>query len=353
MSSFISPFKAWLAAGVALLAIEATIQLVSPHSPFDRTNFLQFSFVRDETPQRLFVIDKIKAFADSNPTIVQSGDSSGFYGIEPAVVMKSLPAGTNYINMSCCANLGFRGYYNLLDFMLSRSPSTRYAVLYITPYTMPRPEMWDSDGAALWGGNDIKVFGNAVYQDFISDWRILNVPSLGFRRQVTDRVFYVNGVLNKLDRPLLNNTNYLEFLRIFRQTNGWMPETDIPGGVSAAECDVATPTFFSLRTMSQRTYVEEVFDAYAELARRRHVKLVIAFQPVACAFETGKGSVQARDAIARFARANPDVEIPFPLIETWPSEMFSVPAHVRKEYTDKVGVRLGQALADIMKRHGS
>jgi hypothetical protein len=353
MSSFISPFKAWLAAGVILVAIEAAIQLVSPRSPFDRTNFLQFSFARDETPQRLFVYDKIKAFADSNPTIVQSGDSSGFYGIEPAEVTKSLPAGTSYINMSCCANLGFRGYYNLLDFMLARSPQARYAVLYITPYTMPRPETWDSDGAALWGANDIKVFGNAVYQNFISDWRIFNLPSLSFRREVTDRVFYLQGLLGNLDRPRLNNPNYLEFLRTFRQAGGWVPENDIPRGVYRIECDVPTPTFFSIRTMSQRTYLEEIFDAYAELAHRHHVTLVIAFQPVACIFGTGKGSAQARDAIARFQRANPDVEIPFPLIETWPSEMFSVPAHVRKQYTNKTGDRLGQALAEIMARHGS
>ena len=353
MSSFILPFRSWLAAAVILLAIEAAIQLSAPHSPFDRTSFLQFSFARDETPQRLFVLDKIKAFAESNPTIVQAGDSSGFYGIEPAVVMKSLPAGTSYINMSCCANLGFRGYYNLLDFMLSRSPQARYAVLYITPYTMPRPEMWDRDGAALWGANDIKVFGNAVYRDFISDWRILDLPSLGLRRQVTNRVFYLQGLLNRGDRPLLNNPNYLDFLRTFRQTGGWMPENDIPGGVYRVECDVPTPAFFSVRTMSQRTYIEEIFDAYAELARQHHVTLVIAFQPVACIFASGQGSAQARDAIARFQQANPDVEMPFPLIETWPAEMFSVPAHVRRQYTEKIGTRLGQALADIVARHGS
>jgi hypothetical protein len=353
MSLSISPFKAWLAAGVIFLAIEAAIQLLSPQSPFDRTNFLQFSFARDETPQRLFVFEKIKAFADSNPTIVQSGDSSGFYGIEPAVVMKSLPAGTSYVNMSCCQNLGFRGYYNLLDFILSRSPAARYAVLYVTPHTMPRPELWDSDGAALWGANDIKVFGNAVYQNFISDWRVLNLPSLGFRRQVTDRVFYIQGLLNQLDRPLLNNSNYLEFLKMFRQTAGWMPENDIPTPISPSECNVVTPTSFSIRTLSQRTYLEEVFDAYAELARRRHVTLVIAFQPVGCVFGTGTGSAQSREAIARFHHANPDVEIPFPLIETWPTEMFSVPAHVRKQYTDKTSDRLGQALAEIMARHGS
>jgi hypothetical protein len=353
MSSFISPFKAWLVTGIIFLAIEAAIQLLSPQSPFDRTNFLQFSFARDETPQRMFVFEKIKAFADSNPTIVQSGDSSGFYGIEPDVVKRSLPAGTTYINMSCCQNLGFRGYYNLLDFVISRSPAARYAVLYITPHTMPRPELWDSDGAALWGANDIKVFGNAVYQNFISDWRILNLPSLGFRRQVTDRVFYIDGFLNRLDRPLLNNSNYLDFLKMFRQTSGWMPENDIQTPITANECNVTTPTFFSIKTLSQTTYLEEVFNAYAELARRHHVTLVIAFQPVGCNFGTGTGSAQSREAIARFQWANPEVKIPFPLIETWPAEMFSVPAHVKKQYTDRTSDRLGRALAEIMARSGS
>ena len=149
--------------------------------------------------------------------------------IEPAVVTKFLPAGTNYINMSCCANLGFRGYYNLLDFMADRNPSTRYLILHFTPYTMPLPQTWDSDGAALWGIPDVKVFGDAVYDAFLSPWRAMfHIPSLAFRRQVTDNVFYIHGLLNQLDRPLLNNVNYLEFLRVFRDAHGWMRDR-IPG----------------------------------------------------------------------------------------------------------------------------
>jgi hypothetical protein len=93
-------------------------------------------FAHDETPQRAFVYDKIRAFAGWHPTIVQSGDSSGSYGIEPSVVMRHQPPGVTYLNMSCCANLGYNVYYNILDFMLTHNPSVRYAVLYITPYTM-------------------------------------------------------------------------------------------------------------------------------------------------------------------------------------------------------------------------
>ena len=98
MSSYISHFKAWIGSAVIFAAIEAAVYLVASPSIFDRTNFLQFSFVHDETPQRLFVLEKIKAFANSNPTIVQSGDSSGFYGIDPRVVTRHLPTGTSYIN---------------------------------------------------------------------------------------------------------------------------------------------------------------------------------------------------------------------------------------------------------------
>ena len=352
MSSFTSHFKPWFAAALVLVAVEATVYAVGRPSPFDRTNFLQFSFAHDETPQRLFVFDKIKTFANSNPTIVQSGDSSGFYGIEPAVVMKHLPAGNTYLNMSCCANLGFNGYYNILDFMAQYNSSIQYMVLHFTPYTMPRPEMWDSDGAALWGGTNIKVFGDAVYHEFSSPWRIFHLPSLAYRRQVTDRVYYINGLLNRLDRPLLYNVNYQEFLRVFKDNLGWMPESDPRNGVTSEECDIPTPEFFSFRTLSSKTYLDEVLESFTALAARHNARLVVVFQPVACTFGSGKGSAKARAVVERFKRSHPDVEVPFPLIETWPSDMFSVPAHVRHEYTDRIGDRLGKAIAEIMARNG-
>ena len=351
MSSFILHFRSWIAAALLLVLIETAVWCIGRPSEFDRTNFLQFSLAHEETPQRLFIYEKIKAFADSNPTIVQSGDSSGFYGIEPAVVMKHLPNGATYLNMSCCANLGYNGYYNMLDLMAERNPSIRYMVLHITPYTMPRPELWDSDGAALWGTSDIKVFGDAVRQEFLSPWRLFHLPSLAYRRQVTDRVFYLNGLYKHLDRPLLNNANYLEFLRVFRKNLGWMPESDVRGGVYAAECNVPTPEFFDFRTLSQKTYFEEVLEKFAALAKRHDTTLVVVFQPVGCVWGSGNDHAKAREALERFKQSHPEVEIPFPLLEVWPTEMFSVPAHVRREYSDIIGNRLGKAMAEIMSRH--
>src|SRR4051812_37984237 len=127
----LAPFRPWIAALLALLAIEASVYLIGHPNEFDRTNFLQLTFSRDEPPQRAFMYHKVKEFAYSNPTIVQSGDSSGFYGIEPLEIMKYLPQGVSYLNMSCCANLGYRGYYNVLQFMAERNKSVRYFVLHI------------------------------------------------------------------------------------------------------------------------------------------------------------------------------------------------------------------------------
>jgi hypothetical protein len=64
-------------------------------------------------------------------------------------------------------------------------------------------------------------------------------------------------------------------------------------------------------------------------------------------------SAKARTIIDQFKSEHPEVEIPFPLIETWPVDIFSVPAHVRHEYTDLVGDRLGIAMAEIIRRHGT
>jgi len=374
MGSPISHFKAWIAAVLIVVFAEGALYAFFQPNPIDRTNFLQFAFARSEPAQRLITFHKIRSFQHANPTIAQSGDSSGFYGIDPSVVMKHLPSGVTYLNMSCCANLGFQGYYNLFEFMAQRNPSLRYMILYITTYTMPRAELWDADGANLWGDPGLEVFGKAIHREFMGPWRIFHPPSLAFRRQVTNSVYFLEPLVRQVGsfsevkrgpdvasdqahgdsvdilRSATNDPWYLDFLRMYRKTSGWMPESDQRDGVYAVECDIPTPRFFDFKTMSYKTYLQEVFDSFADLAKRYKATLVIAFQPVACL--TGVRNAEARAIVEQFKRSNPDVEIPFSLIETWPADMFSVPAHVRHEYADRVGDRLGKAMAAIVARHG-
>jgi hypothetical protein len=265
--------------------------------------------------------------------------------------MKYLPAGVTYLNASCCANLGYRGYYNVLKFFAERNKSVRYIVLHVTPYTLPVAETWESgDGAALWADPTIKVFGEEVHREFLSAWRVFQIPSLALRRQVTEFSYYLNGVFRDPKRPLAENPNYLKFLEIFRETRGWMPESDVRVDVPPIDCPARSGSFFDIRTLSKKLYLQEVLESYAALARELNVTLVVVFQPVAC--KTGPGSAEAVRVVERFKRVHPDVEIPFPLIETWPSSVFSVPAHVKRERTQLINDRLGKAMAEIVARRG-
>ena len=176
---------------------------------------------------------------------------------------------------------------------------------------------------------DAPVFGDAIYQEYISPQHYIYPRSLAFRRPISDHFFYLNGVLTSLDRLLLQNENYLEFLRLYQDTLGWMPENDVRNGVPATECEIEESEFFDVRHLREKTYTEEVLDTYADLAKKYAKTLIVVFQPVACTFGSRHGSAKTREAIERFKSNHPEVEIPFPLITTWPSELFSVPAQHR------------------------
>lgn len=350
MSSFTSSFRPWLLVAAALLLTEAGVAVFWPSDPLDRTNLLELSFAKSEAAQRVFVHHKLKSFADMDPTIVQAGDSSGFYGIDPRVVMSHLPKGVTYANQSCCANLGFNGYLNILKFMLQRNESIRYLVLHFTPYTMPRAEMWDGDGAALWGHPDITVFGDTIKQEYLSPARWLHLPSMAHRHAVTDAIYHLRWLRGEPSRPLMDSVHYDDFLAIYEDSLGWMPEYDERVVVPPVECEMPLPTFFDLESFEHKTYLTEVLESFAALADEHDTILVVVFQPVACT--AGDSNQAARDELERFQAGHPDVEIPFPLIETWPSDLFSVPAHIKKEHTDVVGHRLGKAMAEIIERRG-
>jgi len=335
---------------VAVLGAELLFDWLARPDRIERTNFLQFSFLTPETPQRLFVYHKLDTFGESQPTIVQAGDSSGFYGIRPKQVESHLPAGNKFVNMSCCANLGFRGYLYLLQYMLEHNKSVRYIVLHFTAYTMPSSPLWDGDGAQLWPDAALKVFGTDVWREFLSPWRHLQIPSLAARRGVTKRVYYANERYAADYGLLLDNEEYRKFLKMYRDTNGWMPENDVRQPVPPVECDLPTPDFFDLRTFSRKTYLEDVLDTYADLARSYGVTLVVVFQPTACVVGTGAANARARAIVDTFRRTHPDVEIPFDIIESWPPDHFSVPAHVTDQFSPVVSDRLGSALAKIITR---
>jgi len=333
-----------------ILLIETAVQHFWKPNRFDQVNILEFAFVKDETYQRLVMHHKLKEFSNRDPVIVQSGDSSGFFGIDPRIVEQSFPDDVSYYNMSCCANLGFKGYLNVMKFMKKHSPSMRMFVLHFTPYTMPNAANWDGDGAALWGSPDITVFGDVLGREYVGWQTWFQLPSLALRREVTDYVYYRNGKLNQKDRPFMKNENYYEFLENYKNTNGWTRERDIRTVVPNTECNfnLHNAQFFDFTQMRNKYYFEEVLETFASEAEKLDLDLAIIFQPAACNLGSSKDGATLVKVLEKFKTNHPDVYVPFELIETWPQEKFATAAHVKNESVKETSERLGKALRDYI-----
>lgn len=353
MSSSISSFRPWLIALAMLVAFEGAVLLARAPHPVDRGSILELSYSRDETPQRLFTFHKLRTFSGADATFVMSGDSSGLFGINPLEVEEQLPAGARFYNLSCCANLGYSGYYYILEWMLRQNEGAlRYVVLHVTPYTLPRPETWYGEGASLWATPDLTTFGPVIGRTLTRVERFTNLPSLAWRRDVTWFYYNLNGLVLPYDRPLSQNHRYKQFLEMYERTRGWMPEADRRVQVPATECRLPTHDVFDPPSLRMRPLINVVFDAYAAMVRSYGARLIVVFQPVACTVGTGRGSAEARAQFDRFMAENPDVIVPFPMIYTLPSDRFSVPAHVKDEWRPENSSRLGKALAEILARDG-
>jgi hypothetical protein len=338
----------WLAALALIFAIEYAIAAVYNPLPADRTNFLNLNPLKAETVQRAILYEKLKYYSPPRDfTIMQAGDSSGFYGIRSRVVEEYLPKGTEYVNFSCCANMGYRGYYALLDYYSKANPALKYFVLYVSPTGLPRDYLWYDLGISLGGNDTLRVFGHDVAANF-TGWRsYLDIASLALRRQMHTLAYF--WYLPK-EQELISNKNYLEYKESLAREGGWwMPKDEAVNlGPLATEPECVFPdqVVFEPRKLGRVSLIEYVFSQFAELARERGVQLVIAFQPVPCKPGTGAGTAEAHAAFARFRTNYPEVIVPFDFTDHWPASKFTVPAHVNWETSYETSRRLGAALKE-------
>ena len=337
----------WLVALVAIFAIEVAIAAVFKPGPIERSNFLNLNPLKSETVQRAFVYERMKAFSRNDDIVImQSGDSSGAYGIRSPVVNEYLPEGVKYINMSCCANMGYRGFYAVMDYFSARNKEMKYFVLYKSPDGIIFDYLWYDLGINLGGIESLRVFGHDIARNFTGLRSYLSIPSLGLRRQVHKAVYFW---YHEQERPLINNKNYFKFLETFEQNGGWyMPDDEkINMGryVNEPECKIPDTFVFEPTELGKVSLLEHVFSQFAELARARGIQLIIAFQPIACTYGTGMGTADIRAAIERFQKKYPEVIIPFDVIEHWDHKKFTVPAHVNWEASYETSRRLGARCA--------
>jgi hypothetical protein len=345
VSSFTSAFKPILVAIGVIAAVEAAVMVLRHPDDVERSNFLTFSYLRPEIGQRLIVYEQLHAFGQSSPDIIQIGDSSGFYGVNPDIVERYL-GGLSYVNLSCCTVLGFGGHYAIAHFMLRHNPSIKAVVLYVTPFD-------------FFASNADNSFAEPVQNSFDSLRSYIMPPSIALRREITEATYTLAGMAGSSPN---DNRDLERLLRFVRDNKGWLPENDIR--LSGRALDeywhgICGPEHLYLQNDGEQYYSHDLLRGrqsrltidiarLADLAARYRAKLILIAQALPCAFAGTAFDARARD-LDRLRSEYPNlVVVPSPPFFRLPTDMFSSIAHLRVGNEIANSRRVGLAVAHAL-----
>jgi len=358
MNSFISSFRPLIAAAAAIVAVEAAVYAVERPDFVARSNYLDWNYLSPEYTHKRIVYEKLEDFADADPDVIQVGDSTGLYGIRPDAVMRHL-GGMTYVNLSCCANTGFDGYYDIAKFVMERSRSVKVLVLYTNglPADSEARENLDAGPAR-------------IHATFASPWALLSPPSQSLRQAVTSQVYALGGLVRPVEPMYPPGSPQARIASTVAANRGWFPEDDPRISTTrrvevftapdlCGQHDVFTPDFrndhrewtsYRRSWLGERQFVPElVLARFARLAERHQARLVIAFHPHPCAAMDAADLDVLRSMLSTLTREHRNVAIVPPSVyEGWPSYMFTSIYHVRIGYETLLSDQLGEQLATVL-----
>jgi hypothetical protein len=336
VSSFISAFKPILVAIAVIAALEAAVMAARRPDEVERSNFLTLGYLRPEL-HRLVVYEKLRAFGWASPDVIQIGDSSGFYGVNADVVTSHLD-GLRYINLSCCAPMGFDGYYAVAHFMLRRNPSIKAVVLYISAFNFIN---MNTEGS----------FTEPIQNSFDSLRSYVMPPSLALREEVIKAIYGPSRMPSA--NPQTERT-----LGFIRDHGGWLAEDDIRLSGKARD------DYWRMQCGPQRLIVwHEVerrlfdkVDRLAALTAGYNAKLILMVQPLPCPF-AGEAFGAAQRELDRLRSAYPNLVVaPADVFFSLPTDMFSSFPHLRigseLANSERAALAVAQALGRPVRRSG-
>jgi hypothetical protein len=337
MSSSIFSFRALRPFALALAVIaltEAAVGLALRPNIVERSKFNLLNRF-----QNTVIFGKLAEFADSSPDIIQVGDSAGFYGVRPDVMTRYL-GGLKYLNLSCCAGLGYKAYYAMADFMLQRNPSIKAVVLYISFRDLPRAD---------------SILGQAQFGDFIetltTPLAYLSPPTVALRQRIVDTM--ERRGQSKLDAIFTD-----ELRQSAREHNGWWAEHDRRfAGTKRAEfwretCGqngvLVLDDNKSFYGEDKQSYVLSEFQRLASLAARHGAKFIVVFHPASCPALKGTLLDARRADLRTLVTRNANmIVLPERVVEIWPTEKFVSADHLRVGYDEENFRRVGKLLAPV------
>jgi hypothetical protein len=335
MSSFIFSFRAvFLALGV-IAATEGVCALALRPGIVERTKFN----LLDRFQSRV-IFGKLDDFADTAPDIIQVGDSSGFHGVQPDVVMRYL-GGLTYVNLSCCAALGYRGYYGIADFMLRRNPGIKAVVLYVSLNNLPRADLIE-------GQHQLGAF---IQNSLTTPFSYLSPPTVALRQRIVD-------AMEKKGQARTDAVFTDDMRASARAHNGWWAEHDrrLAGDKRVAfwraacgETGVKSIDRASYYAPDGQSYMLSELERFAALAAHHEAKLIVMFQPFSCrGLDVDFLAARRADVRTLLSRHRNVSVVPEQILEAWPTEKFVSGDHLRVGYDVENSIRVGRALARVL-----
>jgi len=345
---FISSFKPLLIALLIIATIEGSIAFHTGGRVIFDSNFLELAFARAENPTKILLEIKRFFLPEFKPYFLQVGDSSGFHGMRARLLEKYFPD-KPYLVMSCCGDMGYAGHRYVAEAALDELKSVHYLIYYVSPFSTP--SNFAGMGQAL---------ANSYYSAFINPWRRLNPPSLAYRLDVTNLFYYGHFVHNfAYNKAHLSKDYVAERHGWMLGENGWAPRPPSaemglinfpspPTGIcSHSEFFLPWARPAHDGSMPINSLYPEL-EATARLAREKHVRMILIFNPVSCVQGDGTLILRIEREIARFRADFPEVVVPFEFIHTWPEKYFRDPWHVTPEGADKMTTEFGPILQKIV-----
>ncbi|MBV8825288.1 MAG: hypothetical protein JO220_09930 [Hyphomicrobiales bacterium] len=335
MSSFIFSFRAvFLALGV-IAATEGVCALALRPGIVERTKFNLIDRFHSAV-----IFGKLDDFADSAPDIVQVGDSSGFHGVRPDFVMRYL-GGLKYVNLSCCAALGYDGYYGIADFMLRRNPGIKAVVLYVSLNNLPRADLID-------GQHQLGAF---IQNSLTTPFAYLSPATVALRQRIVDAM--------EKKGQAKTDAVFTEDMRVSaRAHHGWWAEHDrrLAGDKRTAfwreACGPRGVKIWnderSYYAPDGQSYTLAELERFALLTAHHGAKLIVLFHPFSCPRVEGSFLDARRADIRTLVQRHQNViALPEQMVEPWPTEEFVSSDHLRVGYDEENGKRVGKLLAEV------
>jgi hypothetical protein len=343
MISFISSFKPVFIALLLVAAVEAAVHQWGSKSDYN-SNFFEFSPFREEKLQKFIIYDKffLSGLASRPSDIMQVGDSSGLFGIKPKMVETQLH-GLRYVNLGCCGDTGWKGYYDQAKLALRMNPEAKMLLLHVGPMLLPGDPRFNS-----W-----HPLNTSLHDHLLGPWRFFTLPSMHYRWKISRFIEF-----GQFDEPEIISTQFDESwnakLKHLEHEDGWLPMPVDPATrpveavqkIADRNCEYEkSAEEVVLLGATKRRVLYPWLVRFAELAKDYNVKLAVVFGPVPCQREKIAGIDAIEDEVRRFQKEYPDVFIPHSMVNTYPLEDMADQIHLWPHATADYSKKLGGELS--------